>query len=324
MIRFLQPWWLLAVLPVLAVAGAYVWRQWRKRAYAVRFTNVELLRTLAPKGIGPRRHLAAGAFLASLLVLALGLARPSVDAKEPLERATVMLAIDVSLSMQSTDVAPTRIEAAEKAGVDFIRELPATFNVGVVAFAKSANVLVSPTKDHAAAIQALSGLQLAESTATGEAIQASLASIRSVATQIQGPEEPPPGRVILLSDGKQTIPSDPEAPRGAFTAADQAKQQGVPISAISFGTDYGEIEIEGRPVPVAVADADMQEIARRSGGDFSKAASQQDLRETYDTLREQIGYETTEVNRGDDWMLAGAVFVVLGLGTAFALGARLP
>ena len=139
-------------------------------------------------------------------------------------------------------------------------------------------MLVSPTRDRDTVKRAISTLQLAESTATGEAIQASLASIRSVATQIQGPEQPPPGRIILLSDGKQTIPSDLEAPRGAFTAADQAKQQDVPISAISFGTDYGEIEIEGRPVPVAVADSDMQEIARRSGGDFSKAASQQDLR----------------------------------------------
>jgi Ca-activated chloride channel family protein len=262
--------------------------------------------------------------LVALTCLVVALAGPLATEQVPRNRATVVLAIDVSLSMRATDVAPSRLQTAQSSAREFVDQLPPGINLGLVSFAGTATVLVSPTRDRETVKRAIDSLQLAESTATGEAIQASLASIRSVATQIQGPEEPPPGRVILLSDGKQTIPSDPEAPRGAFTAADQARQQNVPISAISFGTDYGEIEIEGRPVPVAVADADMQEIARRSGGDFSKAASQQDLRETYDTLREQIGYETTEVNRGDDWMLAGAVFVVLGLGTAFALGARLP
>src|SRR2546430_15979524 len=170
MIRFLEPWWLLAIIPVVAIAAAYVWRQVHKRQFAVRFTNVELLRHLVPKGIGARRHLAAGAFLGCLAVLAMGLARPSVDAKEPLERATVMLAIDVSLSMQATDVAPTRIDAARQAAKDFVKQLPPTFNVGLVAFAKSANVLVSPTKERAAIQQEIDGLQLAEATATGEAV----------------------------------------------------------------------------------------------------------------------------------------------------------
>ena len=152
MIRFLQPWWLLALLPVLAVAGAYVWRQFRRRAYAMRFTNVDLLRTLAPKGLGWRRHAAAGAFLLSLVALGTAMARPSVDREEPLERATVMLAIDVSLSMEADDVAPNRIEAAQEAAKQFVSELPPTYNLGLVSFAKSANVLVSPTKDRAAVI----------------------------------------------------------------------------------------------------------------------------------------------------------------------------
>jgi Ca-activated chloride channel homolog len=262
--------------------------------------------------------------LVALTCLVVALAGPLATEQVPRNRATVMLAIDVSLSMRATDVSPSRLQTAQQAATEFVDQLPPGINLGLVSFAGTATVLVSPTRDRETVKRAISTLQLAESTATGEAIQASLASIRSVASQIQGPEEPPPGRIILLSDGKQTIPSDLEAPRGAFTAADQAKQQSVPISAISFGTDYGEIEIEGRPVPVPVADSDMQEIARRSGGDFSKAATQQDLRATYDTLREQIGYESQEVDTGGDWLLAGAILVVIGLGTAFALGARLP
>ena len=321
---FSHPWWLLALLVVVALAAAYVWNELRRRRNTMRFTNLGLLEKIAPKRPGRVRHAPVALILVALTCLVVALAGPLATEQIPRNRATVMLAIDVSLSMRATDVSPSRLQTAQQAATEFVDQLPPGINLGLVSFAGTATVLVSPTRDRDTVKRAISTLQLAESTATGEAIQASLASIRSVATQIQGPEQPPPGRIILLSDGKQTIPSDLEAPRGAFTAADQAKQQGVPISAISFGTDYGEIEIEGRPVPVAVADSDMQEIARRSGGDFSKAASQQDLRTTYDTLREQIGYESQEVDTGGDWLMAGTILVVIGLGAAFALGARLP
>jgi Ca-activated chloride channel homolog len=321
---FSHPWWLLALLVVVALAAAYVWNELRRRRNTMRFTNLGVLEKIAPKRPGRLRHAPIALILVALACLVVALAGPLATEQVPRNRATVMLAIDVSLSMRATDVSPSRLQTAEQAATEFVDQLPPGINLGLVSFAGTATVLVSPTRDRDTVKRAISTLQLAESTATGEAIQASLASIRSVATQIQGPEQPPPGRIILLSDGKQTIPSDLEAPRGAFTAADQAKQQDVPISAISFGTDYGEIEIEGRPVPVAVADSDMQEIAQRSGGDFSKAASQQDLRATYDTLREQIGYESQEVDTGGDWLMAGTILVVIGLGAAFALGARLP
>jgi Ca-activated chloride channel family protein len=321
---FSHPWWLLALLVVVALAAVYVWNERRRRRNTMRFTNLGVLEKIAPKRPGRLRHAPVALILVALTCLVIALAGPLATEQVPRNRATVMLAIDVSLSMRATDVTPSRLQTAEQAATEFVDQLPPGINLGLVSFAGTATVLVSPTRDRATVKRAISTLQLAESTATGEAIQACLAAIRSVATQIQGPEQPPPGRIILLSDGKQTIPSDLEAPRGAFTAADQAKQQGVPISAISFGTDYGEIEIEGRPVPVAVADSDMQEIARRSGGDFSKAASQQDLRATYDTLREQIGYESQQVDTGGDWLMAGTILVVIGLGTAFALGARLP
>jgi Ca-activated chloride channel family protein len=321
---FSHPWWLLALLVVVALAAAYIWNERRRRRNTMRFTNLGVLEKIAPKRPGRVRHAPVALILVALTCLVVALAGPLTTEQVPRNRATVMLAIDVSLSMRATDVSPSRLQTAQQAATEFVDQLPPGINLGLVSFAGTATVLVSPTRDRDTVKRAISTLQLAESTATGEAIQASLASIRSVATQIQGPEQPPPGRIILLSDGKQTIPSDLEAPRGAFTASDQAKQQGVPISAISFGTDYGEIEIEGRPVPVAVADSDMQEIARRSGGDFSKAASQQDLRATYDTLREQIGYESQEVDTGGDWLMAGTILVVIGLGAAFALGARLP
>ncbi|HEX2771058.1 MAG TPA: VWA domain-containing protein, partial [Micromonosporaceae bacterium] len=229
MIRFLQPWWLLALLPVLAVAAAYVWRQFHRRSYAMRFTNVDLLRAIAPKGLGWRRHVAAGAFLLSLVALAAAMARPAVDVEQPLERATVMLAIDVSLSMQSDDVAPSRIEAAQEAAKQFVAELPATYNLGLVAFAKSANVLVPPSKDRPAVTQAIEGLTLAEATATGEAVFTCLEAIRSVPAD--GAQGVPPARIVLLSDGYRTSGRSVEEAAGAAQAAN------VPVSTIAFGTD---------------------------------------------------------------------------------------
>ncbi len=321
---FAHPWWLLGLLVVAVFAALYVLAERRRRRNTMRFTNLGVLERIAPRRPGRWRHAPVALVLVALTCLVVALAGPLATQQVPRNRATVVLAIDVSLSMRATDVTPSRLQTAQSSAREFVDQLPPGINLGLVSFAGTATVLVAPTRDREAVKRSIDSLQLAESTATGEAIQASLGAIRTVATQIQGPEEPPPGRIILLSDGKQTIPTDLDAPRGAFRAADQARDQNVPISAISFGTDYGEIEIEGRPIPVAVADSDMEEIARRSGGDFSKASSQQDLRATYDTLREQIGYETAEVNRGEDWMLAGAVFVALGLGAAFAMGARLP
>jgi Ca-activated chloride channel family protein len=284
MIRFLDPWWLLAVIPVLAVAGAYAWRQLRRKAYAMRFTNVELLRTLAPRGIGPRRHLAAGALVAAMLVLAGGLARPSVDTKEPLERATIMLAIDVSLSMEATDVAPSRIEAAKLAANEFVKNLPATFNVGLVAFAKSANVLVSPTKERAAIKQGLDGLQLAQSTATGEAVFSSLDALRSVPAD--GASGLPPARIVLLSDGYRTFGRSIEEAASAASAAN------VPVSTIAFGTDTGMIEIDGQAQRVPVDRPSLQKLAETTKGHFYEAASADELKKVYQDMGSSIGYRT--------------------------------
>jgi Ca-activated chloride channel family protein len=282
MIRFLAPWWLLTVLPVLLTAAAYVFRQFRRRQYAMRFTNVDLLRTLAPRGLGWRRHFSALAFLLSLLGLSLAIARPSVDQKEPLERATVILAIDVSLSMEADDVAPTRIEAAQEAAKSFVKELPATYNLGLVSFAKSANVLVSPTKDRDQVLAGIDGLQLAEATATGEAVFTSLDAIKSVPAD--GAAGAPPARIVLLSDGYRTSGRSIEE---AETAASQAN---VPVSTIAFGTDQGVVDIRGALQRVPVDRVSLQELADKTKGYYYEAASVSELKKVYEDMGSSIGH----------------------------------
>jgi Ca-activated chloride channel family protein len=298
MIRFLQPWWLLVLLPVLAVAGAYVWRQFRKRQYAMKFTNVELLRTLAPRGLGWRRHAAAGAFLLSLVALGSAMARPSVDHKEPLERATVMLAIDVSLSMQADDVKPTRIEAAQEAAKAFVNELPPTYNLGLVSFAKSANVLVSPTKDRSQVIAGIDSLTLAEATATGEAVFTSLDAIKSVPAD--GANGAPPARIVLLSDGYRT------SGRSIEDAATAASQANVPVSTIAFGTDTGVVDIRGQLQRVPVDRPSLQQLAETTKGYFYEAASVSELKKVYEDMGSSIGHKT-EAREVTQWYAGAAL-----------------
>jgi len=302
MIRFLQPWWLLALLPVLAVAGAYVWRQFRRRSYAMKFTNVDLLRTLAPKGLGWRRHAAAAAFLLSLAGLGTAMARPSVDREQPLERATVMLAIDVSLSMEADDVTPNRIEAAQEAAKLFVQELPPTYNLGLVSFAKSANVLVSPTKDRASVIAGIDGLTLAEATATGEAVFTSLDAIRSVPAD--GADGAPPARIVLLSDGYRTSGRSVEDASAAALAAN------VPVSTIAFGTDTGVVDIRGQLQRVPVDRLSLQQMAETTKGYFYEAASVSELKQVYEDMGSSIGHRV-EPREITQWY--AGVALLLGL-----------
>ncbi|WP_018251512.1 VWA domain-containing protein [Salinispora mooreana] len=310
MIRFLQPWWLLAVLPVFALAGLYVWRQLHRRAYALRFTNVELLRTIAPKGLGWRRHVPATAFLLCLLVLATALARPSIDTRQPLERATVMLAVDVSLSMQADDVAPNRLAAAKEAAQQFIAELPASYNLGLVSFAKAANVLVSPTKDRQAVATAINGLALAESTATGEAVFTCLEAIRSVPAD--GAAGIPPARIVLLSDGYRT------SGRSVEEAAAAAQAANVAVSTIAFGTDGGQVDIGGQRQRVPVDRLALADLAETTDGYFYEAASVSELKQVYQDMGSSIGFRT-EPREITQWYVGVALLLALCAGATSLL-----
>jgi Ca-activated chloride channel family protein len=146
-VNFAYPWWLAAGVVVFALGVGYLLAQRRTRRHTMRFANLELLEKVAPRRPGRRRHLPTALVLTGLVLLSVALAGPTADAKEPRNRATVMLAIDVSLSIEATDVAPNRLAAAREAAGQFVDDLTPGVNLGIVSFAGIATVLLSPTTD---------------------------------------------------------------------------------------------------------------------------------------------------------------------------------
>jgi Ca-activated chloride channel homolog len=304
---FPSPWWLLALLAVVALAGLYVVLQLRRKAYAARFTNVALLGTLVPKRPGWRRHLAFGLLALGLATLVVSLAKPSTEVRVPRERATVVMAVDVSLSMQATDIEPDRFRAMQSAAKEFVDVLPDRINLGLVSFAGTATTLVPPTTDRAQVANAIDNLDLAESTAIGEAVFTSLTAIENFQSTVEaGDPEPPPARIVLLSDGYNTVGRDDTQ------AIDAAREAGVPVSTIAFGTDYGTLDLDGETVPVPVDRATLEDIADQTGGSYSEAASAAELEQVYADLGSQIGYTTEPQDISPRFVRGGVVLVLLG------------
>ena len=302
---FQTPWWLLALLVVAALVALYVVLQLRRKAYAARFTNVALLGSLVPKRPGWRRHLAFGIVALGLATLVVSLAVPSTEVRVPRERATVVMAVDVSLSMQATDIEPDRFRAMQKAAKEFVDVLPGRINLGLVSFAGTATNLVPPTTDRAQVANAIDNLKLAESTAIGEAIFTSLTAIENFQSTIDtATEDLPPARIVLLSDGYNTVG------RADTQAIDAARAAGVPVSTIAFGTDYGTLDLEGETVPVPVDRTTLRAIADDTGGSYSEAATADELEQVYADLGSQIGY-TTEPKDVSYWFVRGGVVLAL-------------
>ena len=302
---FQSPIWLLALLAVAALVGLYVLLQLRRKAYAARFTNVALLGSIVPKRPGWRRHFAFGVVALGMAALIVSLAVPSSEVRVPRERATVVMAVDVSLSMQARDIEPNRFEAMQTAAKEFVDVLPERINLALVSFAGSATTVVPPTTDRQQVLNAIDNLQLAESTAIGEAIFTSLTAIQNFQSSLgEEGEEAPPARVILLSDGYNTVGRDDTQ------AIDAAIAAGVPVSTIAFGTDYGTLDLDGETVPVPVDRATLENIADETGGSYSEAASASELEQVYADLGSQIGY-TTEPKDISPWFVRGGVLVLL-------------
>ncbi|RSM59389.1 VWA domain-containing protein [Actinoplanes sp. ATCC 53533] len=315
--------WLLAAVAALVVA--YVVLQRRRSKYAVRFTNLKLLDRVAPARPQWRRHVPAGLFLAMLALLVVGFARPQSEVQVPRERATVLVAVDVSRSMLATDVDPDRLTAAKAAAHQFVADLPEQFNVGLVGFAGTASVFVPPVTDRAAVDAGID--RLAEGTAgragtaIGDAIATSLEAIRTL--DAEAGEDVPPARVVVLSDGANTAGQDPAE------AATLATELGVPVDAISFGTENGTIGGSalgggggGQRVPVD--GQTLQAVADATGGNYFEAGSAEELRSAYADIGSSVGFETETQDVSARFIGFGLLFAVLAALASMFWFARLP
>ncbi|WP_344596311.1 VWA domain-containing protein [Actinomadura vinacea] len=313
---FLSPerLWLLALLPPLV--GAYIVLQMRRGKYAVRFTNLALLSQVAPRRPGWRRHVAAGLFLAMLLIMMIGFARPATGVKVPRDRATIMVAVDVSLSMMAKDVAPNRFEAAKDAAKKFIRDLPGRFNVGVVSFAGNANLVAAPSADRQAAIASIDQLVLAKRTAIGEAVFTSLQAVRSF--DAQASQDPPPAHVVLLSDGDNTTG------RSVSEAIDAGRAAHIPVSTIAFGTPYGTVDIEGETTSVSVNKETLRTLAEGSGGKAYEAADGGQLSEVYSSIGSSLGFKIEHRDIAARFTGIALLFALAAGGASLAWFSRLP
>jgi Ca-activated chloride channel family protein len=276
--------WLL--LGVAALGISYLIMQRRRSTYAVRFTNLALLDSVAPKRPGWRRHLPAVLMLLALAGMVGAFAKPAREVRVPRERATIMMAIDTSLSMEATDVAPTRLKAAQNAAKEFVNLLPPRLNVGLVTFNGTAIVKVAPTQDREELLAAIDQLRLGERTAIGDAIYASLEAIKSAPKAADGKKVP--ARIVLMSDG-ETTSGRPDA-----QAAAAAKKANVPVSTIAFGTADGYIELPGQdgPIPVPVNPAALAKVANATDGTAFTAATGSELKQVYEDIGSSVGYIT--------------------------------
>ena len=253
-------------------------------------------------------------------MLIFGTAQPTAAVRVPRDRATVMVAIDVSLSMQATDVLPDRISAAKTAAKQFVDLLPPRINVGLVKFGGNASVVVPPTIDRDSLKVAIdNNLQLQDSTAIGEAVFTCLdaISVFSKATTSRD-DKPAPARIVLMSDGANN------KGRGLDQAAAAAKQAGVTVSTIAFGTDTGTVNIPGYgPQPVPADKPALQDLAQATGGSFHVAASAEALQSVYKDIGQQIGYTTARKVISWRFLAAGLLLALTAAATSTLWAGRL-
>jgi Ca-activated chloride channel family protein len=220
--------------------------------------------------------------------------------------------------MQATDVPPTRLDAAKQAAIAFVNQLPEKYNVSVVSMAGATSVLVPPTTQHSTVANAINSIRLQDSTAIGEGIDTAMRALAQAPKDPAHPDSVAPGAIVLLSDGSNTTGRSPQQ------AAAEAKQAGVPVYTIAYGTENGYVDLDGKRQPVPVDHEQMQQIAQLSGGQYFSAATQEQLRQVYANIGSEVGYEKADrevTSRFAGYGLALAVLAALG---AISLGAKWP
>lgn len=330
---FLWPQYLWLMLAVPMLPAAYLWMLRRRGKAAVRFTHLGLARAAA--GRSWRRHVPPVLLLAAFALLLLAVARPVAKVSMPWARATIILAMDVSLSMRVTDVKPNRMVAAQEAAKTFLAELPKSIEVGLVTFAGSTQVAQAPTLDRAALVAAIDSFQMQRATAVGDAIVVSLAELfpdhgielgrmtfgappraRSLDDKARpapkeftpvAPGSFPSGAIILLTDGRRTTGID------TLEAAKMAADRGVRVYVVGLGTVEGSASwTEGMPIYLQLDEPTMREVARMTGGEYHFAGTAEMLRTVYENLSGRLQVQTRETEVSGLLALCAALLAATG------------
>jgi Ca-activated chloride channel family protein len=339
-VTFERPLLLLTLLVVPLALALYVLSERRRMRYAIRFTNLDVLAGVVSGGYR-RRFVPLALFLLALAALCVGMARPQHTTLVPRDRATVILVIDVSRSMEAKDVKPSRIGAATAAVRTFLDRVPGRLQVGLIAFAGDPAVATPPTTNHDLVRKSLDTIEWFPSfggTAIGDALAAAVKlgqqavtgnSGNLASTSTAAPDTPTHGLVsiLFLSDGAQT--------RGQLEpsqGADLAKAAGIPVYTVALGTPNGSLDLNGGGfsgpfggrIPVPPDPATLKAIAVRTGGQFFAAQSARSLQSAYSKLGSHLGRKPgrSEITYG---FLAAAALLLVAAGVLSALWSpRLP
>ena len=299
--------WTLVILPVLIIAYLILLRL--KGRIALRYTNTGVLGRVVGAQRRWTRHLFVAMSLASLIALGLAYANPLGTEKEPRERATVVIVVDTSLSMSAVDVEPNRLAAAKSAAQVFLRALPSTFNVAIVGMSGNPTIAIPPTTNRGATERALNALQLENGTAIGDALTTAMKAVDQ-APKGGDDDEEAPAMIVLLSDGTNTEGPAPSA------ASKVARERGIPVFTIAYGTDNGFVDVDGRRENVAPDRETLQQIAKTTDAQAVAADDIASLDDAYKKVGSVIGYETVRKP-----ITATYAAVALGFAVVAALGA---
>jgi Ca-activated chloride channel family protein len=327
--------WLLLATPLLVLL--YLWLLRRKKKLALRYASLSIVREAMGTGQSIRRHIPPFLFLLAMIAMLIAAARPMAEVVLPSNQQTIILAMDVSGSMRAADVQPNRLVAAQEAAKSFLKELPRTVKVGVVAFAGSAQVAQLPTTNRDDLVTAIDSFQLQRATATGNAIVVSLATLfpdagidiadfgpqtrqrgESLDRAGKGPvkEFTPvaPGSytsaaIIMLTDGQRTTGVDP------LDAAKAAADRGVRIYTVGIGTVDGEtIGFEGWSMRVRLDEDTLKAIANKTSAEYFYAGTAVDLKKVYSNLSSRLTVEKKETEISALFAMAAAALALLSAG----------
>ncbi len=321
--------WLMPALPLLPLL--YVWLLRRRGRRALRYSNLDVLREASSRHW--RRHVPPALLLIACAALLLAAARPMAPVTLPWARSSIMLAMDVSLSMRVTDVKPTRLAAAQEAAKLFLRDLPRNIDVGLVTFAGSAQVVQRATMDRAALVGAIDAFQMQYGTAVGSGIVLCLAELfpehgisladmtfgarqkaRSPDDKDKGPAKQitpvAPGSfdsaaIVLLSDGRRTTGVD------TLEAAKMAADRGVRIYVVGLGVVDGQASgADGMAIYLRLDEPTLREVARMTGGEYHHAGTAEKLRSVYQDLGSRLQVQTRETELAPLLALLAAILVL--------------